>query len=253
MVPSDAKLRPGGAQTTAAELGLRELILSGVLTPGARLSEPSVAERLGISRTPVRTAMARLEDEGLLEHIPSGGYAVRAFTESEIRDAIEVRGAMEGLAVRMAAERGVSAGELEAMRDCLNEIDLVLNGRDKSMEDLSGYVDLNRKFHQMLRYLPGSSVIERQIERASNLPFASPSGFLQAQADNEQAWRSLFVAQDQHWMVLAAIEGREGARAEALMREHARIAYRNLQAVLRNQQVFEQMPGASLIRRRLPH
>jgi len=227
---AEGKAKSGGAQTTADELGLRELILSGELTPGARLSEPSVAERLGISRTPIRAAMARLEDEGLLEVIPSGGYAVKAFTESEIRDSIEVRGTLEGLAARMAAERGVSAADLDAMRDCLTEIDRILTGRDKGVADLSSYIELNRRFHQMLHYLPGSSVLERQIARATNLPFASPNGFLQAQADDEEAWLSLIVAQDQHWMVLAAIENREGARAEAIMREHARIAFRNMQS-----------------------
>ena len=249
---AEGKAKSGGAQTTAAELGLRELILSGELTPGARLSEPSVAERLGISRTPIRAAMARLEDEGLLEVIPSGGYAVKAFTESEIRDSIEVRGTLEGLAARMAAERGVSAADLDAMRDCLTEIDRILTGRDKGVADLSSYIELNRRFHQMLHYLPGSSVLERQIARATNLPFASPNGFLQAQADDEEAWLSLIVAQDQHWMVLAAIENREGARAEAIMREHARIAFRNMQSVLRNQDMFSQIPGARLIRRRIP-
>jgi GntR family transcriptional regulator of vanillate catabolism len=247
----DGKPKAGGSQTVAAELRLRDLILSGELAPGTRISEPSVAERLGISRTPIRTAMARLEDEGLLEVIPSGGYAVKAFTEIEIRDAIEVRGAMEGLSVRMAAERGVSVGDLAAMRDCLREIDIILQDRDKNIEGLSDYVELNRQFHKMLMYLPGSSVMERQIERANNLPFASPNGFLRAQADDIDAWNTLIVAQDQHWMVLAAIEDREGARAEAIMREHARIAYRNLQSVLRNQQAFDQMPGARLIRRRV--
>ncbi|VCU68197.1 HTH-type transcriptional repressor CsiR [Pigmentiphaga humi] len=248
---TEARTKPGGAQTTAAELGLRELILSGELTPGNRLSEPSVADRLGISRTPIRAAMARLEDEGLLELIPSGGYAVKAFTEAEIRDSVEVRGTMEGLAVRIAAERGVAAGDIEAMRDCLAEIDTVLKGSGRSVADLSRYIELNRRFHQMLHALPGSAVLERQIARATNLPFASPNGFLQAQADSEEAWLSLIVAQDQHWMVLSAIEDREGARAEAIMREHARIALRNMQSVLRNQHMFERIPGARLIRRRI--
>lgn len=246
------KTKSGGVQTIAAELGLRELILSGELTPGTRLSEPSVAERLGISRTPIRAAMARLEDEGLLELIPSGGYAVKAFTEADIRDSIEVRGTMEGLAARMAAERGVSSTDLDAMRDCLNDIDKALKGRDKGVADLSRYIELNDRFHRMLHCLPGSPVLERQIARATNLPFASPNGFLQAQAEDETAWVSLTVAQDQHWMVLTAIENREGARAEAIMREHARIAFRNMQLVLRNQHMFEQLPGARLIRRRMP-
>lgn len=245
---AEATPKAGGTQTTAAELRLRDLILSGELAPGMRISEPSLAERLNISRTPIRTAMARLEDEGLLELIPSGGYAVKAFTENEIRDAIEVRGTLEGLSVRLAAEQGVSPGDIAAMGDCLQEIDQVLAAHDKGVDSLSRYVELNRQFHRMLMHLPGSAVITRQIERASSLPFASPNGFLLAQASDAAAWRTLTVAQDQHWMVLAAVEGREGARAESIMREHARIALRNMQAVLHNQQVLDQIPGARLIR-----
>ena len=63
------------SQTLTALLRLRELILSGALPPGERLSEPSVAERLGASRTPVRAALARLAEEGLVEAIPSRGFA----------------------------------------------------------------------------------------------------------------------------------------------------------------------------------
>ena len=96
-------------QTVKALLGIRELILSGELPPGARISELAVVERIGVSRTPVRAALARLQEEGLLEPIASRGYAVRAFSEVEIRDAIEVRGTLEGLAARFAAERGVTA------------------------------------------------------------------------------------------------------------------------------------------------
>lgn len=65
--------------TTAvrAQLQLRELILSGELAGGSRIAELSMAEKLGVSRTPVRAALSRLEQEGLLEALPSGGYAVR--------------------------------------------------------------------------------------------------------------------------------------------------------------------------------
>jgi GntR family transcriptional regulator of vanillate catabolism len=82
------------SQSVAALLKLREVILSGSMPPGERLSENGVAERLGASRTPVRAALARLAEEGLLEPIPSGGFMVKAFTEREIRDAIEVRGTL---------------------------------------------------------------------------------------------------------------------------------------------------------------
>ena len=76
------------SQTLKAVLGVRDLVYSGAAAPGERLSEITLSERLGLSRTPVRAALARLEQEGLLESIPSGGYAVRALSEADILDGI---------------------------------------------------------------------------------------------------------------------------------------------------------------------
>ena len=115
-VPADSA---DASQTVKAQLRLRELIVGGELAPGERVPELALVERLGVSRTPVRTALAKLLDEGLLETLPGGGYVVKAFTESDIQDAIEVRGTMEGLAARLAAERGVAPGLLREVRECL--------------------------------------------------------------------------------------------------------------------------------------
>ena len=105
------------SQTTRALLSLRELILSGELKSGERLSELTLVERLGVSRTPVRAALMRLSEEGLVASMPAGGFSVRAFTEADVFDAIEIRGTLEGLAVRFAAERGVSAAQIAALRN----------------------------------------------------------------------------------------------------------------------------------------
>ena len=94
-----------------AQLALRDQILTGGLRPGERISELQAVETTGASRTPVRMALVRLEEEGLLEAIPSGGFMVKAFSERDILNSIEVRGTLEGLAARFAAERGTSARE----------------------------------------------------------------------------------------------------------------------------------------------
>jgi GntR family transcriptional regulator of vanillate catabolism len=90
-------------------------------------------------------------------------------------------------------------------------------------------------------------VIERQLERVMTLPFASPSAFILAQAQSPQARQILVVAQDQHHCIVEAIERREGGRAEALMREHSRLATRNLSNALRSRKVLDLVPGAALI------
>ena len=95
----------GGSQAVKVQLKLREMIFAGELVAGARITELAMVERLGVSRTPIRAALMRLEQEGLLQHYPSGGYAVRTFSETDVADAIELRGMVEGLAVRLAAER----------------------------------------------------------------------------------------------------------------------------------------------------
>ena len=111
------------SQTVKAQLALRDLILSGELKPGDRISELSIVERLGMSRTPIRMALVRLEEEGFLETIPSGGFAIKAFSERDIYDAIELRGTLEGFAARIAAERGVQGSVLAALKDNLAQFD----------------------------------------------------------------------------------------------------------------------------------
>lgn len=238
------------SQTVKAQLALRELVIRGELEPGERVSELQMVERLGVSRTPVRMALVRLEEEGLLEAIPSGGFAVKAFSESEVWEAIEIRGTLEGLAARWAAERGVSRSSLQNAADCLDVIDDVIR-RDALEVDLSRYVELNARFHGILLELAGSQALVRQIERVSALPFASPSALVPAQSRAPESRHILTVAQDQHRCVLAAIEQREGGRAEAIMREHARIAHRNLERALANQRDMDLVPGAALIKRRI--
>ncbi|GAA5235584.1 GntR family transcriptional regulator [Verticiella sediminum] len=238
----------GGSQTLKAQLGLRELILDGELAAGERISELWVVERLGVSRTPVRAALLRLLDEGFLDPIPSGGYAVRAFSEADVRDAIEMRGTLEGMAARLAAERGVPARVLHAMHAVVEDIDAVL-ADDLSEAGFARYVALNERFHRLLAGACGSAVVERQIDKAVRLPFASPSGFVMVQSAGSDAREVLVLAQAQHRAVLDAIVHREGARAEALMREHARIALRNLERAFDSHAAMGRLQGGALIRR----
>ena len=239
---------PVASQTVKAQLRLREMILAGELPSGARIAELSIVERLGVSRTPIRAALMRLEQEGLLEGLVNGGYAVRTFSERDVSEAIELRGTLEGLSARLAAERGVAAAVLAEARACLGQIDGVLSQPALDDESFLRYVTLNQRFHNLLSEMAGSTVITRELERVVSLPFASPSGFVVAQANSPQARDMLIVAQDQHRQVLDAIERREGARAEAIMREHSRIAQRNLLEAMQSQDL-ERMPGVRLIRK----
>ncbi len=239
----------GASQAVKAQLRLREMILAGELPSGERIAELAIVERLGVSRTPIRAALMRLEQEGLLQALPNGGYAVRTFSERDVSDAIELRGTVEGLAARLAAERGVAPRLLQEARACLAQVDAVLSRPALDDEAFLRYVTLNQKFHTLLSDMAGSLVIARELERVVKLPFASPSGFVVLQANSPQARDMLIVAQDQHRQVLFAIEQREGSRAEAIMREHARIAQRNLREAMQSHNL-DHMPGVRLIRQR---
>jgi GntR family transcriptional regulator of vanillate catabolism len=232
-----------------AQLQLREMILAGELPGGARIAELSLVEKLGVSRTPIRAALMRLEQEGLLEPLPNGGYAVRTFSERDISEAIELRGTIEGLLARLAAERGSAPVILSEARECLGQIDGVLSQSALDDESFSAYVRLNERFHALLSEMAGSSVIAKELERVASLPFASASGFVVVQTHSPGARDMLVVAQDQHRQVLDAIEQGEGSRAEAIMREHSRLAQRNLRAAVISHST-EQIPGVRLIRKR---
>src|SRR5205814_4834499 len=95
------------------------MILRGELAPGQRLAELTLAERLGVSRTPIRQALPALAREGLLASAGRRGYVVRSFSPEDVLDAIETRGLLEGMVARRVAERGPSSAILGKLRECL--------------------------------------------------------------------------------------------------------------------------------------
>ena len=108
-IPIDSVAGAGRAdvasQAARAMLGLREMLLRGEFARGERISELPLVGRLGMSRTPIRLALERLAHMGLLEAGSAGGFVVRGFAISDVYDAIELRGILEGAAARLAAER----------------------------------------------------------------------------------------------------------------------------------------------------
>jgi GntR family transcriptional regulator of vanillate catabolism len=235
------------SQNLSALLKLRELILGGELKAGERLSELALVDRLKVSRTPIRTAMMRLEQEGLAHPIPTGGFAVSAFSEQDIHAAIEVRGTLEGLAARLAAERDHRDVDFSPIRECLAALDKLVFDQGVTPDNFSDYVELNGQFHQHVVDLADSPVLSRQIARAVALPFASASAFVTVQANLPEARILFTVAQDHHRCILRAIESHEGERAEFIMREHARLARRNLELALSNKTTRNLVPGSQLI------
>jgi GntR family transcriptional regulator, vanillate catabolism transcriptional regulator len=232
-------------QMMRALLALREQLLSGEFKPGERMSELPLVERLGVSRTPLRLALASLEHEGLLRVLPTGGYVVREFTQADIRDAIELRGVLEGTACRFAAERGASRRDLRALREINQGVEPLVHLAD--YESFERYVALNDAFHKRLIKMARSPLLERTLDAVLSLPFATPNALVLQHAQLRESREILVVAHRQHLWLVDAIEAREGARADSVAREHARLSLTNLEIVLSHRGLLEQLPGGSLL------
>ncbi len=205
---------------------LRQMIADGSLPAGERLAEIPTAERLGVSRMPVRMAFRVLEQEGLLIRHGARGYAVRQLSEGELAGAVEVRGVLEGLAARQAAERGLSAEARAALLECLAQGDQLFAKGYLSEEDLSSYHDLNLRLHQVLVEASGNPAIAAALARNDHLPFASVSALVVDRANLAREYQRFNFAHLQHHALVDALLAGHGARAEGIMREHANATLR---------------------------
>lgn len=232
------------SQIARATFGLRELLLHGAFHPGQRIAEIPLSEKLGVSRTPLRLAFERLEHEGLLKALPHSGFAANEFSIQDIWETIEVRGIIEGAAARLAAERLKDPAQLEPMRRINRAMEEIL------MVDFEGfgrYLDLNQEFHQAIVDLSESRVLRRSAEQIYRLPFGSPRSLVILIRNVPASEQIISIAQEHHRSLTDAIEHREGARAEALAIEHARLSRRGLETALANRTILENIPGAHLI------
>jgi GntR family transcriptional regulator of vanillate catabolism len=236
--------QPPSPQVLRATLALRELILTGEWPAGQRLSEPQLAVRVGVSRTPLRLAMEILEHEGLVERRSRGGFAVRRFTLADIEEAVTLRGTLEGIIARLAAEGGPA--DLAQMESALYEMDGLLK-KELKVDILTRYVAANDRFHRAMLDLVHAPLVKRLMRQVVSVPFASPNAFFMAHLATPEARQVLMTAQEQHHAIVEAIAERQGARVEALAREHARLVLRFLKSAARDQESFRGVPGGLLV------
>lgn len=123
---------------------LRRAIQRGELSPGARLIEERLAESLGVSRTPVREALYRLEREGLVVKIPHRGIVVREHDPQELREVLELRALLEGYAAYLATKR--------RDQELFDELEGILKASEEALErgDIDRLIGLNTEFHETL-------------------------------------------------------------------------------------------------------
>lgn len=212
--------------STDAVTQLRRWISEGRLQPGARLTEVQVAEDLGVSRTPIRLAFRTLEQEGLLQKAGRQGYIVREFTWEDVRSGLEVRGVLEGLAARRLAENGVDEVCQKTLEACLTDGRALFSEPEPQKLDIDRWSRINRRFHSAIVDAAGSQVIADAIARNDHLPFASADSIILNRNALGPEFLKLQLAQWQHELMVQALLEGEGARAEALMREHANVGFR---------------------------
>src|SRR5262249_18689861 len=142
------------------------------------------------------------------------------------------------------AERLAKSEELATMRD----VEAGLNAiKHNTVDKFSTYMELNESFHAELVRLAKSAMLRRSIEHVNTLPFASPSALVFARCKLPRAAEMILVGREQHHAILEAVEHRQGTRAEALSREQAQLARRNLEMSLSDEDIRNYVPGSPLI------
>src|SRR5579871_4842016 len=213
---------------------LRRMILQGELPPGQHLAEMPLSSEFGLSRAPVKRALTTLDEEGLVRRLDTGGYVVRDFTLQEVTDAVELRGVLEGLAARRVAERGASRGLLRELNLCPDHGDALFATGSLTPGDDRRYAQMNARFHRLIVDAAGDMPLNRALALNDRIPFASTEA---AAAGKERitlkgVFDVLKYAHGQHHAVVRALDKGEGARVEALMREHAMPAKEHMQLIM---------------------
>jgi DNA-binding GntR family transcriptional regulator len=196
--------------TERAVVGLREAILGGEFAAGVRLGEVELAERLGVSRTPVREALSRLAVEGLVDLSPPRGARVATWTAEDLGGVFEVRLALEPLATARAAARA-DAEDLAELDRLAHAMDLA--GAPGPEQDLDELVELNRAFHARLVAVSDQATLATALAGVVHAPVV---------LRNFHAYDAGSLARSlaHHHEVVAALRARDPDWAASVMRSH---------------------------------
>lgn len=191
----------------AAYSHLRGAILTGSLLPGVRISEPGLAQELGVSRTPVREALQRLAQEGLVELLPGKGARVRVLSAEEVREVYDVRALLEGEAAALAAQNATE-DELKRLERLLQALDAL------PKEAYAQQMQVDFDFHTAL------------IEAAHNKTLARIYADLRSSLTLIRSFQQTLSqhpkTRQQHQAIVSALKARNPAQATEAARAHVR-------------------------------
>jgi DNA-binding GntR family transcriptional regulator len=200
-----------GAKVNAADhahADIRAAIIRGDFAPGSMLSESTLAASLSMSRTPVRTALGRLQDEGFITIYPQRGALVRELTNDEVRESAQVRHALECAGVQLADARA-RAGLGERLADNLDAQQQALRSGD-----FPGFATLAMQFHRAFVELTNNSIMLSYYDRLRDRQYLSI--LRSAPMVTEEPARIM----DEHRTLLAEAQGGDWVAFSAVLRRH---------------------------------
>ena len=201
---------------------LEEEILSGELKSGTALTELALSERLGVSRTPVRGALQRLADEGLVDMLPNKGAVVVGVTERDLVDIYNIRMRLEGLAARTAAER-MSDEDKKRLADSVDLAEFYIRKND--FEHLK---ELDTEFHRIIYAATGNRMLSKMLTGMHKSIKSYRKKSLSVEGRHERSLK-------EHKDILRAIQMGDGEAADRLTYAHISAALDNIILSLNNQ------------------
>jgi len=193
---------------------VRESILTGQFAPGERINEVHLSRALGVSRTPTRAALHALAAEGLVDYAHNRGFTVREFPMQAVLDAYQIRASLEGLACRLASERGLAEEQRVVMEQALRDGDVILQHNILTEGDLTAYRAMNVMFHDAILAAAQSRMLMEAVRLTLNMPGSTHRHIVSFKHDDVRR------RHDDHHRLYQLIGAGEGWRAEVLMREH---------------------------------
>ncbi len=191
---------------------LRRMIIEGEYGPNERLIEEQLAERLGVSRTPIRQALTMLEAEGLVEIAPNRGAMVCSFSVEDVWDIYDLRAVLEGHAARRAASR-VGEGELGRLNELADEMEGLVGRFADHEEEIRRLVALNQEFHGTIVAASRNRRLGRLLRGTVQIPLMFKAFFWYGPHERT-------ISNHYHRQILRALEAGDADRAETVMREH---------------------------------
>ena len=202
---------------------LRQAILTGELKPGERLLEIHLADKLGVSRTPVREAIRQLEQEGLVIMMPRKGAQVAHITEKSMSDVLEVRSVLDELAAALACER-ITDSEIEALENACKDFEEAVASGDIRMITATDV-----KFHDIIfaasRNLRLTQIVNNLAEQMYRYRFEY--------IKDSSGWQSLIT---EHRMITDAISKRDVATATKALHIHVKNQENSILRLIRHDQ-----------------